>query len=94
MVKLKDILNGPHRFSFMFLAVITIGFFIKILFLGESNLVNLVKVKFELMHQKDEIERYHILREIPRADSSGNTTAETSWIIFSFRYDDDPYPSK
>ena len=32
----------------MFLAVITIGFFIKILFLGESNLVNLVKVKFEL----------------------------------------------
>ena len=52
MVKLKDILNGPHRFSFMFLAVITIGFFIKILFLGESNLVNLVKVNFELMHKK------------------------------------------
>ena len=70
MVKLKDILNGPHRFSFMFLAVITIGFFIKILFLGESNLVNLVKVKFELMHQKDEIERYQ--KEIDEMDARIN----------------------
>ncbi len=54
----------------MFLAVITIGFFIKILFLGESNLVNLVKVKFELMRQKDEIERYQ--KEIDEMDARIN----------------------
>lgn len=70
MVKLKDIWNGPHRIPFIFLAAITIVFVLSILFLGDNNLVNLVKVEFELGRQQDQIEQYR--REIEEMDARIN----------------------
>ena len=70
MVKLKDIWNGPHRIASIFLVAVTLAFICKILFLGENNLVNLVKVEFELGRQEDQIETYR--REIDEMDARIN----------------------
>ncbi|MGM9741115.1 MAG: septum formation initiator family protein [Candidatus Cryptobacteroides sp.] len=70
MVNLKDIWNGPHKVPFIFLAVITLAFVCKILFLGEYNLVNLVKVELELGRQNEQIERYR--SEIEEMDARIN----------------------
>lgn len=67
MVKLKELWNGPGRNSFIFLTVITLAFVFSILFLGDNNLVNLVKVEFELGRQQDQIEQYR--REIDEMDA-------------------------
>ncbi|MGN1233954.1 MAG: septum formation initiator family protein [Candidatus Cryptobacteroides sp.] len=70
MVKLKDLWNGPDRNSYIFLAVITLAFIFSILFLGDNNLVNLVKVELELGRQQDQIEKY--TREIEEMDARIN----------------------
>ena len=67
MVKLKELWNGSGRNSFIFLTVITLAFVFSILFLGDNNLVNLVKVEFELGRQQDQIEQYR--REIEEMDA-------------------------
>ena len=93
MVKLKELWNGPGRNSFIFLTVITLAFVFSILFLGDNNLVNLVKVEFELGRQQDQIEKELNIdmsngREISQSDDHGGFHNEgTSCIVYRFADD-------
>lgn len=70
MVKQKNLWNGPHRNTLIFVAITTLGFVFTIIFLGENNLVNLIKVELELGRQKEQIEQYR--REIDEMDARIN----------------------